>query len=173
MALVVALGKPAELITFRDLGDAFVRTVLRLGRSFQRTDVTFDQYKMQSTKSETRKKRSTHSRPIRRVITDGSVPLPNNWPDFLSLPENKSDLTGFLSHHHLDNAPADKTLIVSGGFAREDEVRASYPCMNTHLLQAVHEEAETRIILHCLHTTAHSVVVSAHDRCTGLADCAF
>ena len=46
MALVVALGKPAELITFRDLGDAFVRAVLRLGRSFQRIDVTFDQYKM-------------------------------------------------------------------------------------------------------------------------------
>ena len=39
-------------------------------------------------------------------------------------------------------------------------MQASDPCMNT---QAVHEEADTLIILHCLHTTAHSVVVSARD----------
>ena len=56
MALAVALGKPAELITVRDLGDAFVRAVLRLGRSFQRIDVTFDQYKMHSMKPGKRKK---------------------------------------------------------------------------------------------------------------------
>lgn len=34
MAVVVALGKPAELTAFRDLRDASVRAVLRLGRSF-------------------------------------------------------------------------------------------------------------------------------------------
>ena len=143
----VLLGKPAKFIACRYPGDAFVRAVLRLARSFQMIDVTFDQYKMQSTKSGTRKKGSKHFRPIRRVITDGSVALPNSCPDALSLPESKRDLTtGFLSHHILDNAPTDKTLIVSGGFAREDEVRTSDPSINIQLLQAVHEEADTRII---------------------------
>ena len=81
----MALEKPAELITFRDLWDAFITAVLRLGRPFQRIDVTLENYKIQSIKSGARKKRSKHSRPIRRVIADGSVPLPNNWPDFFSL----------------------------------------------------------------------------------------
>lgn len=162
-ALVVALGKPSGVSNFGELGDAFVLNVSHAGRSFDRIDVTFDRYRETSIKAGTRKKRSKHSRPIRRVVEDSSVPIPNNWNDFLAVPANKADLADFLSKHLIANAPPGKTLVVSGGFQREDEVWTSDPELDIHLLEASHEEADTRLVLHCMHTDAESVVVSARD----------
>lgn len=39
----------------------------------------------------------------------------------------------------------------------------SNPELGIHLLEAFHEEGDTRIVLHCLHTDAESVVVWARD----------
>jgi len=56
-----------------------------------------------------------------------------------------------------------KTLVVAGGFKEITDLKSSDPGMDTSLLQAAHEEADTRLILHCIHTNGETVVVSARD----------
>lgn len=162
-ALVVALGKPQGAVTFGDLADTFVKSVLQSAAHFQRVDVTFDRYDSTSIKDQTRQKRSKETRPIRRVIEDRSVPLPANWSNFLALPENKSDLANFLSHELARSAPHNKTVIVAGGLHKDDEVLSSRPSIDVTPLQAHHEEADTRIVLHCVNNDAETIVVSARD----------
>jgi len=162
-ALVISLGKPAGITNFGELADAFVKLVMHVGRCFDRIDVTFDRYRDTSIKAGTRTKRSKHARLIRRIIEDGSVPVPPKWTDFLAVPENKADLACFLSNHLIANAPTNKTLVVAGGFQREDEVQTSNHELDIQQLAANHEEADTRLVLHCVHTNAESVVVSARD----------
>ncbi|MES9880098.1 MAG: hypothetical protein ABW185_04375 [Sedimenticola sp.] len=162
-ALVVALGKPAGVTNFGELADVFLELVIKTGRPFNRIDVTFDQYRETSIKAGTRKKRTKHARPIRRVVEDGSVPVPANWTDFLAVPDNKADLACFLSKHLIDHAPADKTVVVAGGFRTADEVQSSNPDLDIQELVANHEEADTRLVLHCMHSDAECIVVLARD----------
>ena len=101
-ALVVPLGKTKGVTNFGELANVFVKLLFYSGRSFDRIDVTFDRYKQTSIKSGTRKKLSKHSRLIRRVVEDTSVPIPNNWQDFLAVPANKGYLAEFLSKQPLE-----------------------------------------------------------------------
>lgn len=162
-ALVMALGMPQEVVTFGDFADLFVKTVLLMGSRSSRIDVTFDRYEIVSIKSGTRKKRSEGTRSIRRVIENRSVPVPSNWQNFMSSGENKSDLEHFLSNEILLNAPTHKVIVVSGGFPNKTDAKSSDETMDTTLLQANHEEADTRLVLHCLHANVESVVVASRD----------
>ena len=74
--------------------------------------------------------------------------MPNNWNDFLAVPANKADLADFLSIYLIINAPPGKILVVAGGFQREDQVWTSDNELDIHMLEARHEEADTRMILH-------------------------
>ena len=91
-ALVVSLGKPNDCSSFGDLADTFVQAVLQMGKRYHRIDVVFDRYRQLSIKASTRLRQTKTSRPIRRVIESGLVPLPKCWSNFLALPENKADL---------------------------------------------------------------------------------
>ena len=44
-ALVVALGKPDAAVTFGDLADTYVKTVLKASSEYHRIDVVFDRYR--------------------------------------------------------------------------------------------------------------------------------
>ena len=60
-ALVVALGKPDAGVTFGDLADTYVTTVLKAGSKYHRIDVVFDRYRDETIKGTTRTRRSkTH-----------------------------------------------------------------------------------------------------------------
>ena len=63
-ALVMAIGKPHDVTTFGGYADMFVKSVMNMGASFNRIDVTFDHYQQHSIKDGTRKKRTKGSRPI-------------------------------------------------------------------------------------------------------------
>ena len=78
---------------------------MHMGAEFDRIDVTFDHYQRHSIKDGTRQKRIKGSRPIRRVVTDSSVPLPNNWSSFISLDESKQDLSEHLTNQVLVQSP--------------------------------------------------------------------
>ncbi|CAH3174764.1 unnamed protein product [Porites lobata] len=162
-ALVMALGRPTECNTFDDLADRFLKAVLVCGKDYDRIDVAFDRYRETSIKCATRKKRSRGHAPIRRVFEDGTVPLPRSWSTFLALDENKADLTRFLSEKLLAGAPVHKIIIVSGGFQDEDTVKCSRPTIDVRALRGFHEEADTRIILHCIHSDAEFLVVACQD----------
>ena len=162
-ALIQAIGRPAGTKTFGELADIFVCSVMQSRFHSGRIDIVFDRYYSTSIKSNTRKKRSKSSRPIRKVVNDESVPLPINWENFIALVENKADLAWFLSMKIMQNAPDNKCIVVAGGYEDEEEVECSDKTKELDSLRAKHEEADTRIVLHCLHTDADTIVVSARD----------
>lgn len=153
LALVSAIGRPPGSQTFGDFAESFQAAALQPGSRYQQIHVVFDHYQEDSIKSGTRERRTTSTRPIRRVIEDGSVPLPHSWPDFLALPDNKSDLARFLSEHIIVNAPPDKVVVAAGGFVDEREVQSSERATDLSALKATHEEADTRLIVHCVNSS--------------------
>lgn len=163
LALVAAIGRPSGAQTFGDFADSFQAAVHQASSRYQQVHVIFDRYQEDSIKSGTRKRRTKSARPIRRVIEDRSVPLPHSWSNFLALPENKSDLARFLSEHIIVNAPQGKVVVAAGGFEDERDVRSSEMAIDLSPLKAAHEEADTRLILHCVHTNCDNIVVSARD----------
>ncbi|KAG1701751.1 Serine/threonine-protein kinase Chk2 [Nymphon striatum] len=160
-ALVHAIGKPQGASTFEDLANIFHQPVYQ--GHYNRVDIVFDRYNKESIKSGTRSSRSKEAKPIRRVIENSTVPLPNNWNNFLALADNKADLARFLSAYLIEHVPRGKVLIVAGGFEEEETVKCSDPAVDVTNYQANHEEADTQVVLHCMHSTADCIVVSSRD----------
>ena len=121
-ALINAIGKPSGAKTFLEYSTVFMQYVLSVGSFFHRVDIVFDRYFSNSMKSTTRKRRRQGHRPRRRIIEDGSVPLPNNWGNFLSLEENKENLQEFLFEQHIARAPENKIIVTAGGFKNIQEM---------------------------------------------------
>ncbi|KAG1664565.1 Coiled-coil domain-containing protein 186 [Nymphon striatum] len=74
--------------------------------------------------------------------------------------ENKRDLSVFLSEAVMADKVVNKTVVVAGGFLEATLVPTNDHTLDTKALESTHKEADTRIILHCIHTTAE-IVVSA------------
>ena len=126
-ALVMALGRPTECNTFDDLADRFLKAVLVCGKDYDREMLHLTGTgKLQSSARLEKSVPEGHAL-IRRVIEDGTVPLPRSRSTFLALDENKADLASFLSEKLLAGAPVNKIIIVSGGFQDEDTVKCSRP----------------------------------------------
>ncbi|KAJ8305332.1 LOW QUALITY PROTEIN: hypothetical protein KUTeg_015877 [Tegillarca granosa] len=121
-ALVVALGKPRGAKTFGDLAKVYVDTVFNHAKdNCTRIDVVFDRYDNLFIKGGTRDKRGTGRRPITRIFDNEDVPLPPNWSDFISHPENKSNLACLLSNELLKSAETlDTEIVTAGGFSDRD-----------------------------------------------------
>ena len=162
-ALVIAIGKPHAAKTFGDLSDIFVESVLQSGTHFPRIDVLFDRYYEHSIKSGTRKRRGKGLMPIRRPIESRDVPLPAKWENFIAHEENKADLANFLSQQLILRAPSKKTIITAGGFNNEEQVESSNTNIDINGLEAKHEEADTRAVLHCIKSKSTAIVVSSRD----------
>jgi len=162
-AMVIALGRPHGAVTFGDFADHFVTGVLQSGAPYKRIDILFDRYYDISIKAGTRKKRGCGARPIRRPIENRNVPLPIRWDNFLAHPDNKADLARFLSQQLILCAPNNKIIVVGGGFSEEERVEASVPDVETDMLEAKHEEADTRVIIHCIECKSSHAVVAARD----------
>lgn len=163
-ALVMALGKPPDTTTFGDYANKFTDTVLKMGAKYQRVDVVFDRYLVESIKTGTRVKRKQRQRPVHCEIKNESVPLPADWSSFMALEENKADLAQLLSNHLIEHSLDDEpVVVVSGGFAEATTVKSSDPNLEVSSLSADHEEADTRLILHCIQAPMETIVVSARD----------
>ncbi|KAL2081649.1 hypothetical protein ACEWY4_023502 [Coilia grayii] len=154
MALVRAIGKLPNASTFGDYADIFVQKVTGyLHGNITRVDLVFDQYKQNSIKGGTRAKRSTTRRKIRTIVRR-DVKIPSDWNSFIKMDENKANLTQFLSNelerhvHHYG-----QEIVISGGFDHPEKV-ASAANTDVSQLQATHEEADTRILLHAVDATA-------------------
>ncbi|MGH0123575.1 UNVERIFIED_CONTAM: hypothetical protein FKN15_037020 [Acipenser sinensis] len=122
-----------------------------------------DRYQEKSIKARTRKKRSKRSRPIRHVIENRDVPLPKKWTNFLALPENKADLAHFLSAQHISCNYTNIEVVAAGGFEDKREVISTNPSTDVTPLQASHEEADTRMVLHAVNSSFDTVVLLAWD----------
>ena len=91
------------------------------------------------------------------------MPLPARWDNFLAHPDNKADLARLWSQQLLLQAPQNKPSVVAGGFGNEKMVEASLTTVETDRLEARHDEADTRIILHCIECKSSKIVVAARD----------
>ena len=114
-------------------------------RKTSRVDVVWDSYWECSIKGETRNNRGS-STGVRLKIGP-KVKLPNNWSNFLKLPENKVELFNFLTETAVSSLelPASNLYITSG-----DIVQHVGPG-NDMTEKCDHEEADTRIVLHVMH----------------------
>ena len=52
-----------------------------------------------------------------------------------------------------------KTIVIGGGFLEEEKAESTNSAIDTSVLFAKHEEADTRMILHCIHTNSEAIVV--------------
>ena len=90
-----------------------------------RVDVVFDRYiGTQSIKSQTRVKRGLRAKkPVRKVVSNGLVPQPQVWAQFISLSENNADLAAFLSEYFVKrfpNVPAGCELVLGGALSAQN-----------------------------------------------------
>ena len=117
-ALVQNLGNPAGCRTFSDYADIFLISIFfHFSQGAAKVDVVFDRYfGAQSNKSQTRVKRGLRAKkPIRKVVSNGLVPLPRVWAQFVSLSEKKTDLAAFSSENlvkRFPNVPAGCELVL-------------------------------------------------------------
>ena len=141
--------------TFQGYSDTVFRPCItkQLERT-KRVDIVWDIYKDDSLKAGTREKRGEGTR--RRVLP--STAIPNDWHSFLRVDENKVELFHFLSEQAAllqvaEGKEVYTTLeekVLHSGSNRQDLSRLE-PC--------IHEEADTRIMLH-----AKDSAVSGNER---------
>lgn len=148
MALVQAIGKPQDVSTFGEYADTFKRCISSYFNTSDRVDVVFDRYQTLSIKATTRAKRTGSTKAIRRKIQNRDIKMPENWRSFVSSGQNKSDIASFLSTElQAMDISEDNELVVSGGFPNKNDTFSSTG-RDTTRLEADHEEADTRILLH-------------------------
>lgn len=151
MAVVQAIGKPANCTTFGELAECFCKSILsHFSGSCTRVDVVFDTYRQHTIKAGTRVSRSSGKKKIRRLIDNPSTKLPSSWHNFISMEDNKVNLTHFLVKELMvraDKLKGEEELIVAGGGVNPEEVVSSRHASLPHLFSS-HEEADTRLVLH-------------------------
>ena len=142
-AAIVQMIKPKTGQTFGEYSsESFGAYVLNHLHKSTRLDVVFDEYHEDSLKSMTRELRGTGIR--QRVIPN--VTTPRNWQKFLRINENKRELFSLLSRQLVDNA----SRFLGDVFATVGEgVLSSNATDLTNLMPCTHEEADTRIMIHC------------------------
>ena len=69
------------------------------------------------------------------------IPLPMKWQAFLALGDNKADFA---------QAPADTTIVVSGGCSNEEDVLCSDPSLDVAVLRANQGKANTSFVLYAV-----------------------
>ena len=79
----------------------------------------------------------------------------------MALEGNKADLALLLSNHLTEYSPTEHpVVVVAGGFSEATTVKSSDPDLEVSSLRANHEEADTPLILHCIHAHMETIVVA-------------
>lgn len=136
-----------------------------------RVDVVFDRYdKPFSIKSSERERHGLSSALKIRIIGP-STPVPKQWNKYIRNPQNKANLTAFLSSKWCqiaeENLGHGQRLVTGGGFKECNKAVLVIKGSTSPLLplQSDQEEADTRMILHA-HNASHDhnrVVIQSPD----------
>ena len=152
--------------TFGDVADAIFGHITKLARQWNatRVDVVGDRYPELSIKNAERNRRAANG--VQRVhIYSKDQSAPKQWKKFLSSGENKETLMTFLSEHwctytssqlhcNMYVTSEDKCYVLAPSSSPNDAIVRE----EVSDLQCNHEEADTRLLLHCNH------VAATHDR---------
>jgi hypothetical protein len=145
-AVVVQMLQPGCARTFDEYKAViFFPYLQQLLRAVKRLDVVFDTYVTDSLKLTCRDKRGSG---IRTRVSENTK-MPKNWQQFLRVVDNKVELFHFLTQN-LTLLACEKTLILTYDdnvvqYGINVDIQDITPCN--------HEEADTRLILHCLHAS--------------------
>ena len=127
--------------------------------NIHRLDLVFDVYLPCSLKCGTREKRGIGT----RTLVSVNSKIPKNWQDFLRVDENKTELFRYLADVVSGTDFSDKIIVVTW----DDEVRCSDFAIDINIISpCIQEEADTRVILHCLHaaqTGSHKIAIRTVD----------
>ena len=82
---------------------------------------------------------------------------------FLGISKTKIGLQLLLGKALIQNAPHDKTIIVSGAFEDPLDVRSSSPNHDIQALSSDHVEADTHMVLSVIHSHASHIIVESQD----------
>lgn len=161
--LITRIPKSLTAKTFDDFAESFIVEVEKTSSNFQRVDVLFDYKKGHRIQTDNSPKRPKLSVPIRRIIENGNVPLPQNMTRYLSLIENEAELSNFLCEKLADINTTEKTYVVSGGFNDKYRVTSSAASLDTSPLVSNHDYVTTRVVKHVINSESETVVVIAKD----------
>lgn len=146
-AVAVQMLKPGCAKTFDEyrvkIFCPFLRSLLQ---KVNRIDFVFDTYVADSLKSACREKRGSGL----KIQVSDTTKIPQNWQQFLRVNDNKAGLFHFLTKLPLADVVTktvimtyDSTVVQFGASVDTSEIS---PCS--------HEEADTRLLLHCLHAAS-------------------
>ncbi|KAK3698753.1 hypothetical protein QZH41_004049 [Actinostola sp. cb2023] len=171
MALIQML-KFAGASTFGEMAGKYYEVVTGYHQqeNCHRVDVVFDQYWHLSIKAGERKKRGETSA-LEVKIHGSSTPVPKQWPKYISNVNNKVSLCAFLTESWCEMGKrllqSNKKLVIGGGM-RDGVLALSIKndrCVTVEELNADHEEADTRMLLHAEHASqdGQRIVIQSPD----------
>ncbi|KAJ8983239.1 hypothetical protein NQ317_011647 [Molorchus minor] len=95
------------------------------------------------------------------VISNSGVNSPKTTPN--AFWENKSELAAFLSLQIIAHNFSQLDVVTAGGFENERKVASTNQSILLSQLEASHKEADTRLILHAVNSTAQKLLVLFRD----------
>ena len=149
-AAIVHMLKPGAANTFDEYSSQILIPYLATKlKQVTRLDLVWDTYKQDSLKGMEIRKRGQGVR--RRVLAETAIP--GNWPSFLCVDCNKTDLYRFLSEAAFQWFDIEgKQLFITDG----ERVLSKPPLYDlASLAPCNHEEADSRMLLHVSHVTHH------------------
>ena len=98
-------------------------------------------------------------------MISAEVPLPqgDDFKTFLGISESKIGLELLLGKALIQNAPHDKTIIVSGAFEDPLDVRSLSPNHDIQALSSDHVETDTHMVLSVIQSHAIHIIVESQD----------
>lgn len=142
--------------TFGELAENIFRQLPKV----QRVDFVTDSYHYMSIKGIERERRGASEA---HIIKGALTKVPRDWKTFLSNDENKKRLTKFLldewkSDKYANNLKDRNVLFVCGRncVSLSSSDGRTTTAEDIEALRSSQEEADTRIVLHCLHIASHS-----------------
>ncbi|CAC5392076.1 unnamed protein product [Mytilus coruscus] len=163
--------------TFLDYaGFLFDKWVVRPHFQFKATEVhlVFDHPNRQDTspKDIERSRRDITNQTVEFDQLSPDTDLPSNWRSFLSVRKQKRLLVNFISDQFLTFANqkfsnSECSFITAGGFDNQFKDQARFAIANTSIEYMIasgdHEEADTRVWLHAVTSTAQTVIIYSPD----------
>ena len=146
-AAVIQMLNRGTAQTFQQYSDlVFLPYISNQLTTARRVDIVWDVYIPDSLKGSTREKRG---KGVRRRVAP-STQIPKNWKDFLRVDENKTELFKFLSQQAI-HLPIDEGKVIYGTDGSNVHTTMANVVL-TNLSPCLHEEADTRLLLHAADT---------------------
>jgi len=156
-AVIAQMVRPGCSRNFEEYGTKIILPYVRsMVTKVLRLDIVFDTYVLNSLKSSTQSKRGTGT----RTRVTGSTKVPKNWQAFLREDSNKTELFHYLATLLIAQSVGDsKQLFVT----YDDGVMCNSDINIDSIAPCSHEEADTRLVLHCLHASNNGCKKGCHQ----------